>query len=77
MFLVLGLVLVPISDHVCLQDDKKRIKTESGVYISATYKTNRYSKWKERSKLGQQGEELGEQEEHRSHTGLGATFTSF
>ena len=40
-----------------MQDDKKRIKTESGVYISATYKTNRYSKWKERSKLAQQQEQ--------------------
>ena len=28
--------------YVKVQDDKKRIKTESGVYISATYKTNRY-----------------------------------
>ena len=28
--------------YVRVQDDKKRIKTESGVYISATYKTNRY-----------------------------------
>merc|ERR1712179_731033 len=37
--------------YVKVQDDKKRIKTESGVYISATYKTNRYAKWKERSKL--------------------------
>jgi len=41
--------------YVRVQDDKKRIKTESGVYISATYKTNRYEKWKERSKLAQQG----------------------
>merc|ERR1711915_619346 len=40
--------------YVKVQDDKKRIKTESGVYISATYKTNRYEKWKERSKLAQQ-----------------------
>ena len=39
------------------QDDKKRVKTESGVYIVATYKTNRYSKWKERSKLAQQTED--------------------
>jgi hypothetical protein len=28
--------------YVRVQDDKKKIKTESGVYISATYKTNRY-----------------------------------
>ena len=27
--------------YVKVQDDKKRIKTESGVYIAATYKTNR------------------------------------
>ena len=46
-----------ISRYVRVQDDKKRIKTESGVYISATYKTNRYSKWKERSKLAQQQEQ--------------------
>jgi len=39
--------------YVKVQDDKKKIKTESGVYISATYKTNRYAKWKERSKLAQ------------------------
>merc|ERR1719474_1554310 len=39
--------------YVRVQDDKRRIKTESGVYISATYKTNRYNKWKERSKLAQ------------------------
>eukprot|EP00088_Acartia_fossae_P008716 TRINITY_DN1417_c0_g1_i8.p1 TRINITY_DN1417_c0_g1~~TRINITY_DN1417_c0_g1_i8.p1 ORF type:complete len:778 (-),score=244.97 TRINITY_DN1417_c0_g1_i8:52-2385(-) len=43
--------------YVKVQDDKKRIKTESGVYISATYKTNRYEKWKERSKLAQQDED--------------------
>ena len=43
--------------YVRVQDDKKRVKTESGVYIAATYKTNRYAKWKERSKLAQQTEE--------------------
>ena len=43
--------------YVRVQDDKKRVKTESGVYIAATYKTNRYSKWKERSKLAQQTED--------------------
>merc|ERR1711874_816119 len=35
-------------------NDKKKIKTESGAYISATYKTNRYAKWKERSKMARQ-----------------------
>ena len=43
--------------YVRVQDDKKRVKTESGVYIAATYKTNRYAKWKERSMLAQQTEE--------------------
>merc|ERR1719220_2469420 len=46
--------------YVKVQDDKKRIKTESGVYISATYKTNRYAKWKERSKLAQQTDDQEE-----------------
>jgi ATP-dependent RNA helicase DDX54/DBP10 len=40
--------------YVKVQDDKKRIKTESGVYIAATYKTNRYARWKEKSKHAQQ-----------------------
>ena len=34
-------------------NDKKKIKTESGVWIQASYKSNRYAKWKERSKLAQ------------------------
>ena len=49
--------------YVRVQDDKKRVKTESGVYIAATYKTNRYAKWKERSKLAQQTDD---QEENSS-----------
>ncbi|XP_069954053.1 ATP-dependent RNA helicase DDX54 [Cherax quadricarinatus] len=32
------------------QDQRKRIKTESGVWISASYKTNRYEKWIEKGK---------------------------
>ena len=46
--------------YVRVQDDKKRVKTESGVYIAATYKTNRYAKWKERSKLAQQTDDQEE-----------------
>merc|ERR1719433_1216082 len=41
---------------------KKKIKTESGVWIPASYKSDRYSKWRERSKLEQQLE--AEQEEN-------------
>lgn len=32
------------------QDQKRRIKTECGVWIRASYKTNRYQKWIERCK---------------------------
>ena len=57
--------------YVRVQDDKKRIKTESGVYINASYKTNRYAKWKERSKLSQQEdrehEDEGEAGQPRGH----------
>merc|ERR1711915_469644 len=51
--------------YVKVQDDKKRIKTESGVHISATYKTNRYAKWKERSKLAQQDNDSDEGDNQR------------
>jgi hypothetical protein len=34
----------------------KKIKTESGVWIPASYKSDRYAKWRERSKLMQQQE---------------------
>ena len=54
--------------YVKVQDDKKRIKTESGVYISATYKTNRYARWKERSKLAQQQETADDDEEDKRGT---------
>ena len=55
--------------YVKVQDDKKRIKTESGVYISATYKTNRYNKWKERSKLAQQEERDNDDQDDGGDTG--------
>jgi len=36
------------------QDPKaKKIRTESGVWIPATYKTNRYNVWKEKSKINE------------------------
>merc|ERR1712172_352137 len=37
-------------------ENKKRIKTESGVWIPASYKSDRYAKWRERSKLTQMQE---------------------
>lgn len=30
-----------------------KIRTESGVWIPATYKSNRYAQWKERTKVGE------------------------
>ncbi|KAG7208122.1 hypothetical protein KM043_009693 [Ampulex compressa] len=39
---------------ITVDNDKNvgKIRTESGVWIPATYKTNRYSAWKEKSKVG-------------------------
>lgn len=33
------------------QDDKKKIKTESGRYISSSYKRDLYQKWKQKQKI--------------------------
>ena len=35
---------------------RKKIKTESGVWIQASYKSDRYARWRERSKLAQMQE---------------------
>merc|ERR1719361_253612 len=48
-------------------NDKKKIKTESGAYISATYKTNRYAKWKERSKMSQQTDANDDDDENENN----------
>merc|ERR1712154_537720 len=39
------------------QDDQKKIKTESGVWIPASYKSDRYKKWKQRSRLANMQEQ--------------------
>ncbi|KAK9391631.1 ATP-dependent RNA helicase DDX54 [Crotalus adamanteus] len=36
------------------QEDKKKIRTESGAYINRSYKTNLYDKWKKRNKIDEQ-----------------------
>jgi len=47
-----------------IQDSKaKKIRTESGVWIPATYKTNRYNVWKEKSKIGENDSEDDSEEE--------------
>ncbi|XP_015119993.1 ATP-dependent RNA helicase DDX54 isoform X2 [Diachasma alloeum] len=42
-----------------------KIRTESGAWIPATYKTNRYEQWKEKSKIGDASEDEGEVEDSR------------
>ena len=49
-------------DFSLIPGAKKKIKTESGVWIPASYKSDRYAKWRERSKLEQQLE--AEQDEN-------------
>ncbi|XP_077267189.1 ATP-dependent RNA helicase DDX54 isoform X2 [Temnothorax americanus] len=41
----------------------KKIRTESGVWIPATYKTNRYNVWKEKSKIDEDDSEDDSEEE--------------
>jgi len=45
------------------EQKKKKIKTESGNWISASYKTDLYKKWKERAKAE---EELSEDENYEA-----------
>lgn len=46
------------------QDPKaKKIRTESGVWIPATYKTNRYNVWKEKNKIDENESEDDSEEE--------------
>ncbi|XP_068937745.1 ATP-dependent RNA helicase DDX54 [Petaurus breviceps papuanus] len=49
------------------QEDKKKIKTESGRYISSSYKRDLYQKWKQKHKIGDRDseEEEGEGEGKR------------
>lgn len=54
--------------YVKVQDDQKRIKTESGVYISASFKTNRYERWKERTKVDQNEEQQDDGDENSGNT---------
>ena len=57
-----------------IQDDQKKIKTESGVWIPASYKSDRYKKWKQRSRLSHMqenntldGDALGNDNEGKYH----------
>ncbi|KFQ53373.1 ATP-dependent RNA helicase DDX54, partial [Nestor notabilis] len=48
------------------QEDKKKVKTESGRYISSSYKNNLYEKWKQKYKVDErdEDEEDGHRREH-------------
>ncbi|NXO00830.1 DDX54 helicase, partial [Rhinopomastus cyanomelas] len=39
------------------QEDKKKVKTESGRYISSSYKNNLYEKWKQKYKVDERDED--------------------
>lgn len=54
-----------INSNVVVQQDPKakKIRTESGVWIPATYKTNRYSMWKEKCKINEDVSENDSEEE--------------
>ncbi|XP_033924195.1 ATP-dependent RNA helicase DDX54 isoform X2 [Melopsittacus undulatus] len=47
------------------QEDKKKVKTESGRYISSSYKNNLYEKWKQKYKVDERDED---EEGGRSHS---------
>ncbi|XP_002739459.1 ATP-dependent RNA helicase DDX54-like [Saccoglossus kowalevskii] len=53
------------------QSKKKKIKTESGTYIHASYKSNIYKDWLEKSKMDEMDEEEEEEKEKktRKHKG--------
>ncbi|NXE50991.1 DDX54 helicase, partial [Casuarius casuarius] len=43
------------------QEDKKKVRTESGRYISSSYKNNLYEKWKQKYKVDERDEEEEEE----------------
>lgn len=59
------------------QDNKKKIKTESGVWIAASYKTGRYEKWLARGKKKEEadsgnesGDETSKHSKKRNRKGI-------
>ncbi|NWH77969.1 DDX54 helicase, partial [Piaya cayana] len=58
------------------QEDKKKVRTESGRYISSSYKNNIYEKWKQKYKVDErdvdeEGERSGEQFRGKHRRGHG------
>ncbi|NXY49691.1 DDX54 helicase, partial [Ceuthmochares aereus] len=58
------------------QEDKKKVRTESGRYISSSYKNNLYEKWKQKYKVDErdadeEGERSGEQFRGKHRRGHG------
>ncbi|XP_062999970.1 ATP-dependent RNA helicase DDX54 [Elgaria multicarinata webbii] len=57
------------------QEDKKKIRTESGAYINSSYKRNLYEKWKKKNKVDEQdsdAEAEGERRGRKPWRGRGA-----
>lgn len=50
---------------VAVEDSRKgKIKTESGIWIPATYKSNRYSQWKEKNKADESNDKNDEDDNY-------------
>ncbi|XP_062942478.1 ATP-dependent RNA helicase DDX54 isoform X1 [Cynocephalus volans] len=47
------------------QEDKKKIKTESGFYVSSSYKRDLYQKWKQKQKIDDRDSEEEGASDHR------------
>lgn len=61
-----------------LQNQKQgKIKTESGVWIPATYKSNRYAQWKERTKAEENEDNDGEDDASKQKFKGVLTYISF
>nr|XP_028566750.1 ATP-dependent RNA helicase DDX54 [Podarcis muralis] len=48
------------------QENKKKIRTESGAYISSSYKGNLYDKWKKKNKIDDQDSDSDREGERRA-----------
>ncbi|XP_053136337.1 ATP-dependent RNA helicase DDX54 [Hemicordylus capensis] len=48
------------------QEDKKKIRTESGAYINSSYKSNLYEKWRKRNKIDEQDSDSEAEGERRA-----------
>lgn len=63
------LKLIDVCSTRLLQNSKVgKIRTESGAWIPATYKTNRYNQWKEKTKVGETNDDDDDDDESHQQT---------